>query len=374
MMALNGSKQNTGVYKRQYRLQESAREHNKREQRKFDIEMAGKSGIAAEYKFNVGKVNQEQRIIEKELERIRQGVHRPPGHLHTLSTEKKFHHPHFAALSAMKANAPTSSMHKNSVLEKDKGRNKSSDGSLDAVALVQYLQDFNKTYAEGEEKGLDKQVKSSGPCQPNQSSFAKHPLSDEYKSIVSNQIKSSQTENLITSNEESKGERGIDEGKIESRQRNDSSSNKHLSEEPLSKQANTSSTSPKHKTMNSKSLGSSDGRERKNDGDIGRRASHSNPSPKHDSPTMHNAQKGSEKDNQVGIVKNTTQTSAAEEVKKLTLTDPEMFNPDGSIRTAYVVPPMEQRWEEAKKARYIRTKEPLERDRQLTANEIFDKN
>lgn len=52
---------------------------------------------------------------------------------------------------------------------------------------------------------------------------------------------------------------------------------------------------------------------------------------------------------------------------------PESFNPDGSLKTMYTAPPFEQTWEEAKKARYIRTREPLERDRQLTTNEIFDK-
>ncbi|WAR31636.1 hypothetical protein MAR_034178 [Mya arenaria] len=53
--------------------------------------------------------------------------------------------------------------------------------------------------------------------------------------------------------------------------------------------------------------------------------------------------------------------------------DPDTYNPDGSLRTVHQMPEFDQRWEQAEKARYIRTKDLLDRDRELSVNEIFDK-
>uniref|UniRef100_K1PZT0 Uncharacterized protein n=1 Tax=Magallana gigas TaxID=29159 RepID=K1PZT0_MAGGI len=86
------------IYKRQFRSQEFARELNKREQRRLDQEVGGRGGIEAEYRFNLDKVNQERKEIEKELNKIRGGVHKQLGHHATLSSDKKFHHPKFKEL------------------------------------------------------------------------------------------------------------------------------------------------------------------------------------------------------------------------------------------------------------------------------------
>lgn len=55
------------------------------------------------------------------------------------------------------------------------------------------------------------------------------------------------------------------------------------------------------------------------------------------------------------------------------LLNPDVYLPDGSLRTMHNMPSFETRWEEAQKARYIRTKELLERDRELSVQEIFQK-
>ncbi|XP_052790633.1 coiled-coil domain-containing protein 190-like [Mya arenaria] len=51
--------------------------------------------------------------------------------------------------------------------------------------------------------------------------------------------------------------------------------------------------------------------------------------------------------------------------------DPDKYNPDGSLRTVHQMPEFDQRWEQAEKARYIRTRNLPERDRELSVNEIF---
>ena len=53
--------------------------------------------------------------------------------------------------------------------------------------------------------------------------------------------------------------------------------------------------------------------------------------------------------------------------------DPDVYNADGSLRTVHSLPKFEDAWNEAQKARYVRTKQTQERDRELSINEIFGK-
>lgn len=70
-------------------------------------------------------------------------------------------------------------------------------------------------------------------------------------------------------------------------------------------------------------------------------------------------------------IKNARKTSRA--VAMLPSYDADMHNPDGTLRTVHNMPTFESAWEEAQKARYIRSKHTLERERELSINEIFDK-
>ena len=54
--------------------------------------------------------------------------------------------------------------------------------------------------------------------------------------------------------------------------------------------------------------------------------------------------------------------------------DPEVYNADGSIRTVHNLPDFDQSYEQAKKARYIRSKDNKERETELTVKQIFAKN
>lgn len=53
--------------------------------------------------------------------------------------------------------------------------------------------------------------------------------------------------------------------------------------------------------------------------------------------------------------------------------DADMYNPDGSLRMVHRMGNADDRFREAKKARYLRTREALERERELTLGEIFRK-
>jgi hypothetical protein len=54
--------------------------------------------------------------------------------------------------------------------------------------------------------------------------------------------------------------------------------------------------------------------------------------------------------------------------------DPEKYNPDGSLRTMHRIPSFSDAYAEAGKARYIRHKELVEREKELSIKQIFDKN
>ena len=53
--------------------------------------------------------------------------------------------------------------------------------------------------------------------------------------------------------------------------------------------------------------------------------------------------------------------------------DPEVYNADGSLRTVHNLPDFVQSYEQARKARYIRSKENLEKEKELSIKQIFDK-
>ena len=53
--------------------------------------------------------------------------------------------------------------------------------------------------------------------------------------------------------------------------------------------------------------------------------------------------------------------------------DPEVYNADGTMRTVHQMPSAETAWEEAQKARYIRSKDLQDRDKELSVTEIFAK-
>ena len=78
-------------YSQMIKSQETVRERNRREQRRFQLQLDEKHGPEFAAKYRVKELNREQRIVSKELERIRKGVHKPLAHEYMASspTEKR---------------------------------------------------------------------------------------------------------------------------------------------------------------------------------------------------------------------------------------------------------------------------------------------
>ncbi|XP_061170139.1 uncharacterized protein LOC133179386 [Saccostrea echinata] len=494
------------IYRRQYKSQEFARELNKREQRRLDQEVGGRGGIEAEYRFNLDKVNQERKEIERELNKIRGGVHKQLTHHATLSSDKKFHHPKFKDFG-MKDTSGRSPRLQRKALPESNSREKD-PSPMDAEMLIEYLQSFNKAHAQ-DNNGISDGIKGSGRFIQNKYNDLPHVQINPL--IISDQSETIEAENSNDSEEQkqyiqtlsdsqSQGTLSVDhtdtkETSLERQQKNESgettsgmSSPRHSPVRRLSvdkgKHIAPGTSPPRHfsarrlstdKGKNTSPVFNDDvhGPQRHNptrrlstdkgkyatppgNEDIhahprrsptrrpsadkgkhitppgnedshghvrhsptrrpsadkgkhttlpGNEDSHAHvrhsptrrlstdtgthPSPLHvaderpNSPPCTQSENVNEteiasvwKEADVEKVETQPKVPAEEEEKtkpnKLVI-GPESFNPDGSLKTMYTVPPFEQSWEEARKARYIRTREPLERDRQLTTNEIFDK-
>ncbi|XP_048777611.2 uncharacterized protein LOC125681507 [Ostrea edulis] len=489
------------IYKRQYKSQEFARELNKREQRRLDQEVGGRGGIEAEYRFNLDKVNQERKEIEKELNKIRGGVHKQLGHHATLSSDKKFYHPKFKDFGMKDTSGRSPRLQRKALTDSNSRERESSP--MDAEMLIEYLQNFNKEHAQEHNAILDG-IKGSGRF--NQNKYNDLPHVQINPLIISDQSEVSEAENANDSEEQkqyiqtlsdsqpqgtlSNGQAGTKEiflqieNRSESGETTNMSSPRHNAARRLSadkgNHVTPGASSPRHsptrrlssdqgKHVNSvandtvyghprhsptRRLSSDQGKHvisvandavhghprhsptRRLSSDQGKHvnsvandAVHGHPRhsptrrlssdqgkhvnsvaneavhghPRH-SPTrrlsmdkgvhaspIHIDDEPTEQWKEVTEIENENvlKEVETEDVKirpivpleyveveqkpsKLAI-GPESFNPDGSLKTMYTAPSFESSWEEAKKARYIRTREPLDRDRQLSANEIFDK-
>ena len=52
--------------------------------------------------------------------------------------------------------------------------------------------------------------------------------------------------------------------------------------------------------------------------------------------------------------------------------DPDHYNPDGTLRTVHRLPNFGAAYAEASKARYVRHRSLLEREKELSVNQIFE--
>ncbi|XP_062614755.1 uncharacterized protein LOC134276522 [Saccostrea cucullata] len=541
------------IYKRQFKSQEFARELNKREQRRLDQEVGGRGGIEAEYRFNLDKVNQERKEIERELNKIRGGVHKQLTNHATLSSDKKFHHPKFKDFGMKNASGRSPRLQRKPLPESNSREKDPSP--MDTEMLIEYLQSFNKAHAQ-DNNGISDGIKGSGRFIQNKYNDLPHvqinPLiisdqsetieaensndSEEQKQYIQT-LSDSQSQGTPSDDHETSQERdhknesgetksgmssprhspvrrlsldkgkhiapgtspprhlsarrlSTDKGKSTSHVVNDDvhgppkynparrlstdkgkhtpPDNEDIHAHPRHSAVRRLSTDKgKHTTHSgneenpaharhspTKHLSTDKGKHTGNEDnhaharhsptrhlstDKGKHATHSGNEDNHaharHSPTKHlstdkgkhathsgnednhahlrqsptrrlSTDKGEHllplhtaderpsspphtqteevneaetasvwKDADVEEVETQPNIPAEEEKPKPTKSTigPESFNPDGSLKTMYTVPPFEQSWEEARKARYIRTREPLERDRQLTTNEIFDK-
>ncbi|KAK3771356.1 hypothetical protein RRG08_050407 [Elysia crispata] len=71
--------------------------------------------------------------------------------------------------------------------------------------------------------------------------------------------------------------------------------------------------------------------------------------------------------------KNSRTEAALAAAEKATKFDPDYYNPDGSLRTMHKLPHFEQSYAQAMQARYIRHNKPIEREQELSVQQIFEK-
>ena len=74
-------------YSQLLKSQETAREQNRREQRRLQLELDQKHGIEFAARYRVKELDREQRLVSKELDRIRKGVHKPLAHEYVVSSQ-----------------------------------------------------------------------------------------------------------------------------------------------------------------------------------------------------------------------------------------------------------------------------------------------
>ncbi|XP_022322355.2 uncharacterized protein LOC111123926 [Crassostrea virginica] len=404
------------IYKRQFKSQEFARELNKREQRRLNQEVAGRGGIEAEYRFNLDKVDQERKEIERELNKIRGGVHKQLSPHATLSSDKKFHHPKFKEFGMKDVSSRSPKLQRKAPLENNsRGREPS---PMDAAMLIQYLQSFNQAHAQENNDPPDG-IKGSGRIIQNKYNDLPHVQINPL--IISDQSKPSEPEHSNDFEEQKQYMQTLSDSQAQDAPSNEQTATKQTSlQTPGSESGEPTPgmSSPQHSPVRRLSVdkgryvasGTSPPKHsavRRRSVDAGKVVHHdtrSHPAPPHSArrrfsadkgvhtPPLHlhdekpapsppvehpktvtESEHGPAKEVETEVVETPSVPCTEEEKPSKPVIGPESFNPDGSLKTMYTTPPWEQTWEEARKARYIRTREPLERDRQLTTNEIFDK-
>lgn len=290
---------------------EFAREQNKREQRKFDLTTGGRYN---EFKFKLNGISKEQKLIEKDLERIRAGVHRPPS---STIPDKSY-------LNPLSARNQKNKPDKHSPKRSPKPSRKSEKVEIDTDMLVEYLQKLKDVDVIGLNDLLkDNNIKVP---QPVNQKMASDP--EMYQSSA------------------------------QSTERSGSLIGKHQS---------LSSTGD----VNSRSRGGS------NDytGDLNK------------TPTTNQGHLKSPQTTVMEGISDKEQSKQSGELEKAKLNEQKKFKQEeinGQVNNYEPFPfgnhnghsmrmqNSDKQWEQARAARYVRTREPLERDRELSVKEIFD--
>ncbi|OWF37413.1 uncharacterized protein LOC110467463 [Mizuhopecten yessoensis] len=455
-----------------YRSQEVARERNKREDRKLNLNLRGKNGPEAVYKLNLEKVNHEQRAIarelgrirtmgparatgnlqtlskeqsmaERQLEKIRQGIHKPTNKT-LLTPDKKFHHPVFnftdIPVQETNTNVATNEMKKSKESMDHvvglKGQSiDSADGEVDGFMIIKYLGDLHNNtqiYTRTpppSERGAKSPVYRSSI---NQIDIDTPRLAfkrlTEIGKIESDQAEQSYSEatrpgieheviNSATTIDARSGEaRGgvLKEGTTKVHREHKLKAGKHQKEhlniytsslivpETSLRSSLQSNLSQKNESLDLATLANIDMANVRNkvskrltkDYISGQGSALSDPG----SNRKQNNRKGTTSAGPEISAGNTNSDISAspgkqepedaprprperrmskqqvDELLRKPVLDPDMYNADGSLKTMFSLPNFDSSYEEAKKARYIRTNEKLERDRELTTKEIFSHN
>ena len=413
------------------KLQLAARERNKVEDRKLTCNLKGKSGPEAVYKLNLEKVNHEQRLIardlgrmkntgrhnlaaptsapfaislgteermiQRQLQTIRKGVHKHPGANALMTSDKKFHHPDFPldfnnsienhpSKVANEVNNPDKSKNKlNGELKYKKRSLNRNDSDIDGFMIMEYLDNINNTterdkitrHSDVRPKLTVNQLSINQPIdiQLEENSADRRNEIDEIERSRANQIGSFLSDPNTTTGEGRFVSSGIELGSRRYLDLENSTKRQSLSGGAQRSTLNTEISDlralpgdDRAFTDDEMSLLRGDVKtkgERKKSTPNGVLSDHKDTKAVDKTEHDHRipdigAQKQSEK-----------RTSKVKE--EMLVPAPDMLNADGTLKTMYALPAFEQRWEEAQKARYIRTNHPMERDRELNPKEIFDR-
>lgn len=311
-----------------YKSHETVRERNKREQRKFDLTTSGRYN---EFKFKLNGISKEQKLVEKDLERIRAGVHRPPNS--AIATSQKSFNP-IAARSLTERNV-RKDHEKSSPKRSPRPRRKSEEVEIDTDMLVQYLQ-----------KLQDANVIDIDNIMADQPDNGKPPVNQiQALDIEMSQRSAHQPERSGSLNNKQQYLPIIDDKDIGSRGSSDSKGDL-INKTPSPDQRYLKNNSPVV-NMSAPISGVIPDKEQSNSPGKAKDSEHS-------------------KD-----VLSKKKTSNQEEYNggNKPVYNYESYGEFGHNRT---ILNSDKQWEEARRARYVRTREPLERDRELSVKEIFD--
>lgn len=460
----------SGYLLKTFRAQEIARERNKREDRKLNLNLSGKNGPEAVYKFNMDKVNKEQKVIarelgkirtmgppratgdlhklskeqsiaERNLEKIRQGIHKPTNK-NLLTPDKKFHHPVFNFTDIPEHESTTNAtlkdkakwkenINSSSIADLKRPSIDSEDSVVDGFMIIKYLGDLHSNTQK-----LDRTPPSSerntkapvhrSPVNHNQQIDIDTPSlafkrSNEIGKIDSNHAEPSHSdlaqhstekeiiESVSTGDARSGTARvGVvtdrparvpqENGQAPTRHKKDFTSSASLLVPETSLRSSSQPDLERKPTLDLATLASVDMSNVRNKVSTRLTKDHTNQTSALSDPGSSRRQNNRKGTVSAGVdvsyaaepqLSNTNNDAASiddaprprierrlskqqmDELLRKPVYDPERYNPDGSLKTMHTLPDPDKSWEEAKKARYIRSKEALERDRELTTKEIF---
>ncbi|XP_033732350.1 uncharacterized protein LOC117321862 [Pecten maximus] len=464
----------SGYFLKTYRSQEVARERNKREDRKLNLNLSGKNGPEAVYRLNMDKVNHEQRVIarelgrirtmgparatgdlqtltkeqsmaERQLEKIRQGIHKPTNKT-LLTPDKKFHHPVFnftdIPVHETNTNVGANEMKKmkestNSIADLKGLSLDRSDREVDGFMIIKYLGDLHNNtqiYARTpppSERGAKspvyrspanqididtprlafKRLTEMGKIDSDQAErfYSETTPQDPEKAAIntanttgarSGEAKGGVSKDRTTKVPREHKQRAVKHQKEhistytsslivpETTLRSESQSNLSQKNEllDLATAANVDMASVKKNVTKrlSKDNISSKGSALSDPGS-NRKPNSRKGTTSADPEVQSGTQQSYVANNDMSASSVKSETDDAprprqerrmskqqvDEMLRKPVLDPDMYNVDGSLKTMFTLPSFDKSWEEAQKARYIRPKEKLERDRELTTKEIF---
>lgn len=379
---------------RNYKGAESTRALNKREERRLELEVESKHGIKAIHEFSLEEIEKEKRLIQKELERIRYNANRRHFGTHVGPVpEKKVNDENI--INQKRKRASKSNIIVNARLLINRATvddDVIQNGGSNILRRYDHFgpRPLGLQSSDNNEEDRRNEVPRGGFTIHKKLSLPSYARRDErYKILLGERGTALPPVNV---EERGRGMEFISETDSEPAirllghgERNTKPRLKPRSVRVESTQSVSSST----KQADLFSLGSLNMTTIK--GNISKRLSAqnitgenktmANPTPVvRKSAEMPSAPNSREK-RQPTPAKNTSNANVkdATPVRKTSKSSENQLNiegpllgPDGTLRTVHQIPESDKAWDEAKKARYIRTRDLMERDRELSITEIFD--